>query len=488
MTMAPLRAKQTTTTTGTGTITLIAAATNVRSFNAALGSSSVVTPYVLSYSGGFEIGIGTYDGGSPGTLTRTSIIASSNSGSAVSLPAGTTDVTIPFMPGLRGRTTGTGSDLLNAAGQTGIEYVWTGSSAETLTLGAAASMPAGPTLLVRNEGTALLTIDANSTETIGGVLTCKLNPGDWVELGQRGGNWDAWGVARITTVFTTTGTWTKNPLSQFVKVRSWGAGGGGGAGTVVAAATACSGGGGGGGAGYAETLFAATDLAASYTATIGVGGAGGTSPGGHGSAGGETRLGSLVGTRAFGGGGGAGGASGANSGGGGGGMLFGVGSNATSGTGATAASSSGASGGSGAGSGATVGTGCGTGGAGGASGSAGSLPGQPANGSQGGASGGGIDGANAAQAGGSAGWGGATRAAAGTAPGGAGGTAGAHEAGQIAHYGGGGGGAAISANGGAGGAGQVGGGGGGGGGSTQTGFAGGAGGVGGAGMMIIDEW
>ena len=211
MTIAPLRTVQTTTTTGTGTLTLIAAATNVRSFNTALGSSSIVTHYCISSAANFEIGIGTYDGGTPGTLSRTTIIASSNSGSAVSLPAGTHDVFIPYLPGERGVRTGTGSDSLNATAW-GETYVWTGTSDQTLTFSVAATtIPAACSLRVVNAGTAILTVDANSTETIGNTTTKALYPGHWLEVTRRGSNFDVIGnfnampIIKTGTGSTTTG-------------------------------------------------------------------------------------------------------------------------------------------------------------------------------------------------------------------------------------------------------------------------------------------
>lgn len=210
MTMAPLRAQQTTTTTGTGSLTLLAAASNVRSLQAALGASSVVTPYVLSGATFYEIGLGTYDGGSPGGLTRTTILASSNGGAAVSLPAGTTDVFVPFLPGLRGIRTGTGSDTVTAA-WAGEAYVWTGSSSATLTLCAAAQFPAATGMMVYNAGTALLTIDGDGSETVASVTSIVLRPGQFAELFRRGSAWDAPGYAtgaRTLTVATGTATAT----------------------------------------------------------------------------------------------------------------------------------------------------------------------------------------------------------------------------------------------------------------------------------------
>lgn len=194
MAIAPLRAKQTTTTTGTGTLALLAAGAGERSFQAALGNSTVMTPYVISGVGFFEIGIGSFDGGSPGSLTRPTILASSNSGSAVSLPAGTADVFIPFLPGLRGVRTGSGSETATRA-WAGEAYSWSGSSAGTLTLPAAAQFPPGIGLPVINAGTALLTVDGDDAETVGGFATLVLRPGQAVELFRRGSAWDAIGHA-----------------------------------------------------------------------------------------------------------------------------------------------------------------------------------------------------------------------------------------------------------------------------------------------------
>ena len=91
------RVKETTTTTGTGTITLAGAVTNFETFTANL-SNSDTTYYVIvdSTNNAFEVGLGTFTS-SGTTLARTTIIASSNSNSAVNFGAGTKEVfiTIP---------------------------------------------------------------------------------------------------------------------------------------------------------------------------------------------------------------------------------------------------------------------------------------------------------------------------------------------------------------------------------------------------------
>jgi len=89
------RVKETTTTTGTGTLTLAGAATGFQSFSV-IGNGNT-TYYAISSSSGseFEVGIGTYTS-SGTTLARTTILASSNSGSAVNLSAGTKDVFVTY--------------------------------------------------------------------------------------------------------------------------------------------------------------------------------------------------------------------------------------------------------------------------------------------------------------------------------------------------------------------------------------------------------
>mgnify|MGYP001407914662 FL=1 len=87
------RVKETTTTTGTGTINLGGAATGFETFVAGIGNSNV-TYYCIAGQGTaeFEVGIGTVTDASPDTLSRTTILSSSNSDSAVDFSAGTKDV------------------------------------------------------------------------------------------------------------------------------------------------------------------------------------------------------------------------------------------------------------------------------------------------------------------------------------------------------------------------------------------------------------
>ena len=79
------RVRETTTTTGTGTITLGGAVGNFETFTANL-SDGDTTYYAIvdANNSDFEVGLGTFTA-SGTTLARTTVIASSNSNSAVNL-------------------------------------------------------------------------------------------------------------------------------------------------------------------------------------------------------------------------------------------------------------------------------------------------------------------------------------------------------------------------------------------------------------------
>lgn len=85
------RVKETTTTTGTGTITLAGAATGFQTFSVIGNGNS--TYYCIAGQGTdeWEVGIGTYTA-SGTTISRDTVLESSNSGSLVNFSSGTKDV------------------------------------------------------------------------------------------------------------------------------------------------------------------------------------------------------------------------------------------------------------------------------------------------------------------------------------------------------------------------------------------------------------
>jgi len=87
------RVRETTQTTGTGTITLAGAVDGFQSFSV-IGNNNT-TYYTIASTTQWEVGIGTYYGG---TLSRDTILSSST-GSAVNLSAGSKDVFVCYPAG-----------------------------------------------------------------------------------------------------------------------------------------------------------------------------------------------------------------------------------------------------------------------------------------------------------------------------------------------------------------------------------------------------
>lgn len=93
------RVLETTTTTGTGTLTLGGAVTGFRAFSSVMSNADTCYYSLQAVNGSgvpsgvWEVGIGTY-ASSGNTLARTTVLASSNSGAAVTLPTGTAQVCI----------------------------------------------------------------------------------------------------------------------------------------------------------------------------------------------------------------------------------------------------------------------------------------------------------------------------------------------------------------------------------------------------------
>jgi len=89
------RVQETTTTTGTGTVTLAGAVSGYQTF--AAGGDGNSTYYTIAGQTGseWEVGIGTYTA-SGTTLSRTTVLSSSNSGSLVNFSAGTKNVFVTY--------------------------------------------------------------------------------------------------------------------------------------------------------------------------------------------------------------------------------------------------------------------------------------------------------------------------------------------------------------------------------------------------------
>ena len=139
------RVRETSTTTGTGNFTLAGAVDRFRTFDSVLDTGDTTYYTIADQSGvGWEVGIATFT--SPSTLARTTILSSSNGGSAVDFGAGSKDVFIT-LPASR-------TVISFSGGSTGL-------TPSTASYGA---ISLGGTLVVANGGT------GQSSYTIGDLL------------------------------------------------------------------------------------------------------------------------------------------------------------------------------------------------------------------------------------------------------------------------------------------------------------------------------
>ena len=90
------RVKETTTSTGTGAISLAGAEPNFRTFSSVLSDGDTTYYAIIDDTNtAFEVGLGTY-ASSGNTITRTTVLSSSNANSAVNFSAGSKDVLLTY--------------------------------------------------------------------------------------------------------------------------------------------------------------------------------------------------------------------------------------------------------------------------------------------------------------------------------------------------------------------------------------------------------
>jgi hypothetical protein len=106
------RVQETTTTTSTGSYTLAGAVLGFRAFSSVCANGDTVY-YTVENGTDWEVGLGTWSTG--GTLARTTILSSSNSGSAVNWSAGSKNVFLT-LPAFQISTFGTPDYLIATQG------------------------------------------------------------------------------------------------------------------------------------------------------------------------------------------------------------------------------------------------------------------------------------------------------------------------------------------------------------------------------------
>ena len=112
------RVKETSTTTGTGTFDLAGAETGYESFVAGVGTTNTTYYAIeLNSAGEWEVGIGTVTDAATDTLSRTTVISSTNSDALVDFSAGEKEVfcTIPAKRTISPVMTATGYVVTHAS-------------------------------------------------------------------------------------------------------------------------------------------------------------------------------------------------------------------------------------------------------------------------------------------------------------------------------------------------------------------------------------
>lgn len=387
----------------------------------------------------------------------------------------------------------TGSVTLLATDR-GNRKQFTGTGNVTWGFASTATLTAGWFAWIENAGTADVTLDPAGSETIDGLTTYIMYPGEVRLVTVTTAGLQTQIVNAFYKDFDASGTWTKPPGYKYFLFELWSAGGGGGSGRRGAASSLRNGGGGGGGGAYNPVKLPASILPQTATCTIGAAGTAGAAisandtNGNSGGTGGSTvlNIGGLGSYRVFGGSGGVGGNTSTDTYGGGGGGFLNAGTPGSAGnpgnTNVNAANGGAQSDGNGAGQG-----GGGGGGASWGGGTGGYNGGGSQLGSAGAGGGGGISAGDAATAGGSGGRpGGGLSGSQPTGEGGAGGgTSTIGGTSSLPGAGGGGAGASLAGAAPAGGAGTAPGGGGGGGGASVNGSNSGAGGVAAGGKIRV---
>ncbi len=207
-----------------------------------------------------------------GTLTAwtISISASPSAGSSVAM--------------LRRAITGTDTALLTDAG--GLIDITSGTF--TLAFSAIGTLGNGWYCYIRNSGTGDVTLDPNASETIDGLTSFVMYPGEVRLVQCDGAVLRSIVLTSFARTFTSSGTFTTPPGYQVFEGLAWSGGSSGQKTSTTAAASA-----GGGGGGCFPFRLPASAMGASESIVIGSGGTAVTGTA-NGNVGGSTSLGSLL--------------------------------------------------------------------------------------------------------------------------------------------------------------------------------------------------
>ena len=219
------RVKESTTSPGTGTATLNGAATGYQSFSAGIGANNTTYYTIADQSGSnWEVGYGTVGSGGT-TLARTTVLASSNSGSLVNFSSGTQDVWCDY-PAKKAVFQDTNNNVsvnclfegFTSQAQSGTtlvltassvqNWVITGSGGQTIQLPNATTLPNGALFTFNNnQSSGKIVVQNNSGTTI-----CTTQSGAFITVillnnSSSAGSWDYHNAAPSNAA------WSTNTLS-----------------------------------------------------------------------------------------------------------------------------------------------------------------------------------------------------------------------------------------------------------------------------------
>ena len=182
------RVLETCNSPGTGAVTLLGAVTGYQSFSSAFSSTNgTTTYYCIADQGGanWEVGLGTWNTGN--TLTRTTVLSSSNGGSTTNFASGTQNIfcTYPsekaviqdvngnisgnsFTPGWTSTTTAAGTTTLTVASTYYQRFV--GSTTQTVVLPDATTVAKGQGYIIDNDSSGNLTLQTNGGGSLGSAV------------------------------------------------------------------------------------------------------------------------------------------------------------------------------------------------------------------------------------------------------------------------------------------------------------------------------
>jgi hypothetical protein len=188
------RVRETSTTSGTGTFTLAGAVSGFQSFSVIGNGNTTFYCIVDSTSATWEVGIGTYTA-SGTTLSRDSVLESSNSNTLVSFAVGTTKDVFCTYPADRAvvqvtPVTKTG-DFTLAEGESWVINNKSGSTC-TVTLPAASTFPGRAVTFQNYQNQTLVSASANVTPRGGGTAATAILDnvaGNWATLVSDGTTW-----------------------------------------------------------------------------------------------------------------------------------------------------------------------------------------------------------------------------------------------------------------------------------------------------------